>query len=159
MHAGTCELPSASLATLPDLKADAAGRAVATGPVIFRGTENVALATMADGEHIIAIQSGGQVVACGVIPRLVPSRLPAAGGASFPLAPALVSALGLCAVSAGLFWQWRDARSGIMNEWRTNRRMAQHSLIRWQWAGAILRTALAKGLRAPRRPVAPRLVG
>jgi len=59
--------PSASFAALPDLKADATGRARATGSVLYHGTENVALATMADGEHIIAIQAG-QFVACGMIP-------------------------------------------------------------------------------------------
>lgn len=50
MQAGTCATPSASFATLPALEADAAGRATATGSVLFRGTENVALATMADSE-------------------------------------------------------------------------------------------------------------
>ena len=59
MRANTCAMPSASFAALPDLKADATGRATATGSVLFHGTENVALATMADGEHIIAIRAGG----------------------------------------------------------------------------------------------------
>src|SRR5713101_4969699 len=68
MQAGTCAMPSASFATLPDLKADATGRARAIGSVLYHGTENVALATMADGEHIIAIQAGQVWVACGVIP-------------------------------------------------------------------------------------------
>ncbi len=68
MQAGTCAWPSASFAALPDLKADATGRARATGAVLFHGTENVALATMADGEHIIAIQAGQVWMACGVIP-------------------------------------------------------------------------------------------
>ena len=52
MHAGTCAMPSASFAPLPYLKADATGRTTATGLVLFHATENVALATMADGEHI-----------------------------------------------------------------------------------------------------------
>jgi hypothetical protein len=106
MHANTCDMPSASFATLPDLKADAAGRAAATGSVLFHGTENVALETMADGEHIIAIQTG-QVVACGVIPTLTsaaaPATLPGTGGAPFSLLAATAGILGLCALSAGLF--------------------------------------------------------
>jgi hypothetical protein len=72
MHAGTNTIPSASFAALPDLKADATGRTTATGSVLFRGTENIKLATMADGEHIIAIQAGGQIVARAVIPNSAP---------------------------------------------------------------------------------------
>jgi len=111
MHAGTCTTPSASFAALPDLKADATGRATATGTVLFRGTEPVALATMADGEHVIAIQAG-QVVACGVIPRLTsapaPPPLPVTGGAAFSLVAAIAAVLGLCTLSAGLFLQQRN---------------------------------------------------
>lgn len=106
MHAGTCAVPSASFAALPDLQADASGRATATGLVLFRGTENVALATMADGEHVIIVRSGGQVVACGTIPVLTPASapatLPATGGTAFPPMAAMVGILGLCALSAGL---------------------------------------------------------
>jgi hypothetical protein len=36
-------MPSASFAALPNLKADATGRATMTGFVLFHGTENVAL--------------------------------------------------------------------------------------------------------------------
>jgi hypothetical protein len=68
MHANTCTQPSASFAALPKLTADAGGKATATGSILYRDTEAVALATMADGAHIIAIQTG-QMVACGVIPR------------------------------------------------------------------------------------------
>jgi hypothetical protein len=111
MQANTCAMPSASFAALPDLKADAAGRATATGSVLFRGTENVALATMADGEHIITIQVG-QVVACGVIPMLTsdstPPTLPGTGGAVPWLMAATAGVLGLCALSAGLFLQRRS---------------------------------------------------
>ena len=114
MHANTCAMPSASFATLPDLKADATGRATATGSVLFHGTENIALTTMADGEHIIAIQAG-QVVACGVIPKLTsasaPPTLPVTGGAAFVnFRPqgATVGVLGLCALSAGLFLRQRS---------------------------------------------------
>jgi hypothetical protein len=112
MHAGTCAMPSASFAALPDLKADATGKATATGSVLFHGTGNVALTTMADGEHIIAIQQAGQVVACGVIPVLTsasaPPTLPVTGGAAFPLMAATAGVLGLCALSAGLFLRQRS---------------------------------------------------
>jgi hypothetical protein len=106
LQAGTCATPSASFAALPDLTADASGRATATGSVLFRATENVALATMADGEHIIAIHTE-QVVACGVIPRLAsaapaPGTLPATGGAASWLLAAAAGVLGLCALSGGL---------------------------------------------------------
>ena len=109
MHAGTCATPSASFAALPELNADATGKATATGAVLFRGTDSVALATMTDGEHIIAIQTG-QAVVCGVIPR--PTSAPsspallATGDAAFSLAATIAAILGLCALSAGLFlWQ------------------------------------------------------
>ena len=110
MNANTCAMPSASFAALPDLKADATGKATATGSVLYRGTEAVALATMADGEHVINIQAG-QVVACGVIPKLasapVPSMLPATGGAASSLMAAMAGILGFCALSAGLFLRRR----------------------------------------------------
>jgi len=68
MHANTCTEPSASFAALPKLTADPRGKAKATGSILYRDTEAVALATMADGAHIIAIRTG-RMVACGVIPR------------------------------------------------------------------------------------------
>jgi hypothetical protein len=106
MHAGTCAMASASFAALPDLKADATGRATATGSVLFHGME-VALAIMADGEHIIVIQAGEGVVACGVIPRPTPASapptLPVAGSAGFSLVAVTAGVLGLCVLSAGLF--------------------------------------------------------
>lgn len=111
MQANTCAMPSASFAALPELQADATGRAMATGSVLFRGTENVALATMADGEHIITIQAG-QVVACGVIPAAAsvstPSTLPGTDGAVAWLMPAAMGILGLCVLSAGLFLRWHS---------------------------------------------------
>jgi hypothetical protein len=75
MQANTCAMPSASFAALPALKADANGLARATGSVLFHGTEDVALAIMADGEHVIFIR-GEQAVACGVIPKLAPAVAP-----------------------------------------------------------------------------------
>lgn len=111
MHGNTCAMPSASFAALPDLKADATGQAVATGSVLFRGTENVALAAMADGEHIIAIQTD-QVVACGVIPALAsapaPATLPATGAAALSGWVVTAGILGLCALAAGLLLQRRS---------------------------------------------------
>lgn len=106
MQAGTCAMPSASFAALPELVADASGRATATGSILFRGTEPVALATMADGEHIIAIQVE-QVVACGVIPKPTsdsapPAALPTTGRPA-PLPAAMcMGILGLGALTAGL---------------------------------------------------------
>jgi LPXTG-motif cell wall-anchored protein len=106
MHAGTCDMPSASFAALPNLRADAEGRATASGRVLFQGAEDVALATMADGEHIISVSSGGQVVACGAIPVAAsvqqPSQLPETGGTAFPVVASIVGILGLSALTAGL---------------------------------------------------------
>jgi hypothetical protein len=113
MQAGTCAQPSASFATLPDLSADAAGHATASGSVLFHATENVALDTMADGEHIIAIHTD-QVVACGVIPGLAASpSLPVTGGAPVWFAVGAPAVLGLGALSAGLFLR----RRSMFNLW------------------------------------------
>ena len=115
MQAGTCDVPGASFAALPSLTADETGATTATGSVLFRGTEDVALATMADGEHVIAIQAGGQVVACGVIPALSSDSpapiLPETGGAGFAVAAAGAGVLGLSALFAGLSL-FRGRRSG-----------------------------------------------
>ncbi|MCL4296849.1 MAG: hypothetical protein KJ077_14025 [Anaerolineae bacterium] len=106
MQANTCAMPSASFAALPDLQADASGMAVATGSVLFRGTDSVSLATMADGGHVLTIQTG-QMVACGVIPAAAsvsgPTTLPGSGGAMPWLTAAAVVALGLCVLLVGLF--------------------------------------------------------
>ena len=111
MHAGTCEQPSASFAALPSLKADANGNATATGRVLFQGTEDVALLTMADGQHIISISSGGQVVACGAIPNWAavqgPSQLPETGDGTFPTVVALAGILGLASLTGGLYLRAR----------------------------------------------------
>ena len=105
MQANTCDMPSASFAALPELTADGSGQATATGSILFRGTDDVALATMADGEHIITIQTD-QVVACGVIPKLAsastPPALPATGGVAGSFTAATVSILGLCLLALGL---------------------------------------------------------
>jgi hypothetical protein len=113
MQANTCAEPSASFAALPELTADASGKATATGSVLFRGIENVALATMADGAHIIAIQTG-DMVACGIIPALtsasVSPALPATGGATPWLRSMAAGLIGLCLLSAGLFLRRRSRR-------------------------------------------------
>jgi hypothetical protein len=125
MHANTCAMPSASFVALPNLKADATGKATATGRVLFHGTQDVALTTMADNEHIIAIRADKQLLACGTIPKLAsgpaPSTLPETGGvASWPLvASAGALVLGLCAFSVGLFlWQRRSqiVASGVSSQ-------------------------------------------
>jgi hypothetical protein len=112
LRAGSCDLPSASFAALPDLKADATGRATATGPVLYQGREKVALSTLADGEHIIAIQSGGRMLACGVIPGRAaawgPATLPHGGAANLAWSPVTAGALGSCAVFAGLLLRRRS---------------------------------------------------
>jgi len=112
MHAGTCAMPSASFASMPDLAADETGKATASGSVLFRGAEVVALETMADGEHIIVIQAE-QVVACGVIPRLgaaaSPAELPVSGGAGALLAAGL-ALIGSCALSLGILGMQRLRR-------------------------------------------------
>lgn len=102
-------MPSASFAALPDLHADATGRATATGPVLFHEMD-LALTIMVDGQHIIAIRAG-QVVACGVIPKLTsastPQTLPMTDGAAFSPIAATAGILGFCALSAGLFLRRR----------------------------------------------------
>lgn len=107
MHSGTCDLPSASFAALPALTADADGNASASGTILFQGSENVSLASIADGEHVIIVQSGGENVACGVIPVGAsvqqPSQLPETGGTGFPLAAVILGVAGLGALLGGLF--------------------------------------------------------
>lgn len=121
MHAGTCAMPSASFAALPNLEADASGNATATGRVLFRGTADVALATMADSEHIIAVQSEGAVVACGVIPARAsvspaPASLPTTGGAVLGLIAGASVSLGLTALYAG--FSLRRRRQRLELSWR-----------------------------------------
>ena len=105
MHSGTCDLPSASFAALPNLTADADGSASASGTILFQGSENVSLASIADGEH----------VACGVIPVGAsvqqPSQLPETGGAGFPLAAVILGVAGLGALAGGLLLGQRRSSS------------------------------------------------
>ncbi len=105
MSGGTCAQPGASSAVLPNLKADSNGKATANGSILFHGTDPVALETVADGQHVISIQTD-KVVACGAIPHLAavsgPSQLPATGGGGFQLFAIAIAVLGLGAVSGGL---------------------------------------------------------
>ena len=109
LHAGTCATPSASAAMLPNLMADAMGRATASGFVLFRGAENVAFTIVADGSHVVSVTSGGRVLACGAIPRAaqIPGRLPATGGG--PALGALLGGAGLLA-AAGALRQMQKAK-------------------------------------------------
>jgi hypothetical protein len=108
MHAGTCAMPSASFAALPELQADPTGKATATGTILFRGTEDVALATMTDGEHIIVIQAE-DVVACGVIPQLAtpPTSLPETGGVTSSLISITIGIFGFYLMCIGLYLRSR----------------------------------------------------
>jgi hypothetical protein len=109
-------MPSASFAVLPDLKADAAGRATASGSVLFRGIENIALATMADADHIVILQTE-EVVAWGVIPKLTsaPAQLPVTGRAASPLGAIGVGVIGLCALSVGSWHLYRQHSCGWLD--------------------------------------------
>lgn len=113
MHANTCAMPSASFTALPVLNADATGRAAATGSVLFRGMEDIALATIADGEHIIIIQTE-QIVACGVIPGLAsgsaPPTLPVTGGSVFSYLATIVVIFGLSVFFTGLILWYERPR-------------------------------------------------
>ncbi|MDQ5823059.1 MAG: hypothetical protein M3441_02480 [Chloroflexota bacterium] len=87
LNAGTRTAPGASAAALPELTVDASGTGTATGKVLFRGTEIIPLADVADGEHIITISQSGNVVAYGDIPileglALAPVGMPRTGGAA-----------------------------------------------------------------------------
>ncbi len=118
LHGGTCATPGASAATLPALTANESGTATATGLILFRGTENVALTEIADGDHNIAVAGPSGIVACGQIPRLTASAadntLPATGAATPWLLAGLLLSAGLLAVGGGLrlqrhrSWSHRD---------------------------------------------------
>jgi len=71
LHAGTgLESLGASFAPLPKLRADAAGRARASGRVLFQGREPVALADIADAGHVIVVALRGEILAYGVVPAV-----------------------------------------------------------------------------------------
>jgi hypothetical protein len=108
LHAGSCSAPGASFAVLPQLTADASGTASATGPVLFRGTESVAPAIVADGDHVISVSQSGRAVACARVPAMegLPDigstpGMPRTGGATTQTA-GYIMALLLALLSAGL---------------------------------------------------------
>ena len=68
LHAGIRTLPSASFTSLATLTADQFGRATASGPVRFRGVEDIPLVDIADGNHLIVLARAGETVAVGEIP-------------------------------------------------------------------------------------------
>ncbi len=100
LHAGTCAQPSASFASMPSVTADSNGRGTATGPVRFRGDQDVPLQTFVDGDHVIVVTGLGRVLACGSIPRV--ALLPTTGEPGLLLAAGLLGALGLFALGGGL---------------------------------------------------------
>ena len=69
LQAGTCTKSGASFALVARLRADASGKANATGAVLFHGSVEVPLRTIADGAHVIRVLAGDRVLACGTIPR------------------------------------------------------------------------------------------
>jgi hypothetical protein len=103
LHAGTCEMPGASAAALPALTADTSGKAAASGSVLFRGTEDVALSIIADGDHVILVSEANQVVACGWIPQVETAPGMPRTGDAMPLSVATgLFALALLALAAGM---------------------------------------------------------
>ncbi len=70
INAGTCTDQGASFLPLPELHADREGRARASGRLRFRGSEDVALRELADGEHVVRLFTEDADVACGTIPRI-----------------------------------------------------------------------------------------
>ena len=72
LHTGTRTLLSASFTNLATVTADAGGRATATGLVRYRGTEDIPLVELGDGNHVITITRSGRTVATGSIPVVQP---------------------------------------------------------------------------------------
>ena len=69
LHAGTSlDRLSASSTRLERLRADGRGNATASGRVLFQGREDVALADIADGEHVVVVESRGRIVAYAIVP-------------------------------------------------------------------------------------------
>ena len=108
LHAGTCAAPGASFAKLADLTADASGRATASGQVLFRGADPVALQDIADGQHIIAISQSGKMVSCTWIPvteQIGPAGMPRTGGGGLLLMVAALGFVGVVILGGGLALQ------------------------------------------------------
>ncbi len=109
LQAGTCDTPGASTAALPELTAEASGAASATGPILFRGTEQVALEAIADGAHTITVANADGVLACGIIPEPGTTGgsagLPATGMLTLWMPALLLVGASLLASGAAL-WLW-----------------------------------------------------
>lgn len=101
LYANTCALPSASFAFIANFTADAAGSVHLTAPVLFHGG-NVTLPEITNS-NIIAVYSGGQMVACGVVPTLAPTSpaLPTTGGVFDLRAILLLGIAGFTILSLG----------------------------------------------------------
>jgi hypothetical protein len=107
LHAGTCSSPGASFSRLTELTADNLGRASASGQVLFRGEESIALPAIADGEHFLAISQSGKTVSCGLLPGFasapaMPSGMPRTGTADLTIIVAGLALLGILALGGGL---------------------------------------------------------
>ena len=69
LNAGTCAKPSASFTLIVSAKATAAG-GVSSAAQLALGGKQVSFFDVADGEHVIRITAGSQVVACGAVPAM-----------------------------------------------------------------------------------------
>lgn len=116
VHAGTCATASAGFADVPPFAADAVGRATARGEVLFRGREHVALATIADGGHILDVHpidnAGiGESVACASIGEAAtappPSQGPETGSSMGLPAVGVLGAVGVVALRGALLLRRR----------------------------------------------------
>src|SRR5205085_11972904 len=69
LHGGTCSHFGLSTTVVVALRADATGRARATGRLLFHGKQNIRLSVLTDGDHVLVIVLDGHIVACGTFPR------------------------------------------------------------------------------------------
>jgi hypothetical protein len=70
LHGGTCSHFGLSTTVVVALRADATGRARATARLLFHGRQDIRLAVLTDGDHVIVIFLDAHLVACGTIPRV-----------------------------------------------------------------------------------------
>ena len=81
LHGGTCSHFGASVTVVVALRAGTTGQARAIGRLLFHGRENVRLSVLTDGDHVMVITRGAQVLACGTIPRTPAHARPAQANA------------------------------------------------------------------------------
>ena len=113
LQGGTCAAPGLSAAPLPALDADATGVATVSGPILFRGTEPVALSGLTDGEHIITVMGENGLLACGLITRFgatADTGVSATRGITPWLLTVLLLAAAVLAVGG---WRWVWMRRDI----------------------------------------------